>query len=53
MFQGEISECIYWVINFDFPNLIQLGGARPGVTITLPGFACVYYICVCVVCLTV
>ena len=51
LFHKEISECIYWVINLDFPNLIQLGGRRPGVTIALPGlcgFVIFVYMCICV-----
>lgn len=53
VFQKEISECIYWVINLNFPNLIQLGGWRPGLTITLPAlcvsvfFVCAW-VCMCV-----
>lgn len=48
VFQKEISECIYWVINLDFPNLIQLGGRRPRVTIALPGCGFVMSVCMCV-----
>lgn len=49
VFPKEISECIYWVIKLDLPNLIQLGGQRPGVTIALPwlrGFVIFVYMCV-------
>lgn len=39
----EISECIYWVINLGFPNLM-FWRTENGVTIALPGLSILLFV---------